>query len=131
MLKKSLLFLLLFALSFLFIDFVNAAPTKAVWDTSIMESLIDSSKNTVINNNSNDGLTVLQSISVWIKNSLTGFVLMISVWAFLFVWIRLAVARWNPEEFKKAMSQFVYAIVWIFLVSIAWASVTLVAWLNL
>jgi hypothetical protein len=41
------------------------------------------------------------------------------------------VARWNPEEFKKAITYLVYAIVWLILVSWAWLIVSLVSSLNL
>jgi hypothetical protein len=57
--------------------------------------------------------------------------MLIALGVFLFIGIRLSVARWNPEEFKKAMMQFVYAVVWIFIVFVAWAAVKLVAGLNI
>ena len=75
--------------------------------------------------------TILSNLTVWLKDSLTWLMQLIAVWAFLFVWIRLAMARWNPEEFKKALQHMIYVIVWIFIVSIAWAAVVLVAGINL
>jgi hypothetical protein len=37
--------------------------------------------------------------------------MLIALGVFLFIGIRLAVARGNPEEFKKALIHFVYAVV--------------------
>lgn len=129
---KKWLFLLLFLFSFLFIDFFSIASAE-LWNTTIKYSLIWDPKNDIINSNidSDDWLTMLTSIFVWIKDSLTGLLVLIAIWAFLFIWIRLALAKWNPEEFKKGMMQLVYAIIWIFIVSIAWAAVKLVAWLTI
>ena len=75
--------------------------------------------------------SVLSGLTVWFKDSLTGLVQILAVWAFLFVWIRLAMARWNPEEFKKALMHMIYVILWIFIITIAWAAVVLVAWINI
>jgi len=44
---------------------------------------------------------------------------------------KLITARGNPEEFKKALNTFIYAVVGIFIVSFAFAAVRLVAGLNL
>jgi hypothetical protein len=104
------------------------------WDQSLMKSLLSYNEDTSIikvDTKDKGGLTILSSISVWIKNSISSLVMLISVWALLYVWIRLGMARWNPEEFKKAFTQLVYIIVGIFIISIAWAAVTLVAGLNL
>jgi hypothetical protein len=57
--------------------------------------------------------------------------LLVAIWVFLFIWIRIATARWNPDEFKKSITQLIYAIIWIFIVGLAWGLVTLVSWLNL
>jgi hypothetical protein len=50
---------------------------------------------------------------------------------FIFIWGKLIIARWNPEEFKKALVSFVYAIVGIFVVSIAWAVVRLITGIEI
>jgi hypothetical protein len=39
-------------------------------------------------------------------------------------------ARWNPEEFKKALMSFVYAVIGIFIVAVSRAVVKLVSSLN-
>lgn len=105
------------------------------WNTDTMNALLWITDNKVLNwtdANSKDGwFTVLSKFTVWFKNTLTWLVQLIAVWALLFVWIRLAFARWNPEEFKKALVHMVYVIVWIFVIAVSWAAVVLVAWINI
>jgi len=105
------------------------------WNTDTMKALLWITNNDVLDwtdVNSNDGwFTVLSKFTVWLKHNLTLLVQLISVWALLFVWIRLAFARWNPEEFKKALVHMVYVIVWIFIIAVSWALVVLVAWINI
>jgi len=36
---------------------------------------------------------------------------LLAIGMFLFIGGRLVVARWNPEEFKKALQSFIYAAV--------------------
>lgn len=104
-----------------------------LWDSSIKDSLIWISDSNVTWDYVEDDnwFFQLSLLLWWIKNWLTNIIILIAVWVFLFIGARLAIARWNPEEFKKAMMQMVYAIVWIFIVSIAWALVALVAGINL
>lgn len=104
-----------------------------LWDSSIKDSLIWISDSNVTWDYVEDDnwFFQLSLLLWWIKNWLTNIIILIAVWVFLFIGSRLAIARWNPEEFKKAMMQMVYAIVWIFIVSIAWALVALVAGINL
>lgn len=105
----------------------------ALWDPSIKDSLIWVSDSDVTWGyvEDDDWFYQLSWILSIFKDWLTSLIILIAVAVFLFIGARLAIARWNPEEFKKAMTQMVYAIVWIFIVSIAWALVTLVAGINL
>ena len=73
----------------------------------------------------------LFSIFVWIRNSMEILLPIVAVGVFLLVGIRIAIAKWNPEEFKKAWMQMIYAVVGIFVVWFAWAAVKLVAGLNI
>lgn len=73
----------------------------------------------------------IDSISKWVVDSIDFLLPITAVGVFLFVGIRLAIAQWNPEEFKKSWMQFMYAVIWIFIVSFAWAAVKLVWGLNL
>lgn len=126
---KKIIFLYSFLVNIFFISIANAA-TREVWNGTIRDVLLWITDNDVLPSDW-DWLSMLDNIFIWIKDSLTWLIVLIAVWAFLFIWIRLAMARWNPEEFKKAINQLIYAIVWIFIVAFAWAAVTLVAWLNL
>lgn len=67
----------------------------------------------------------------WVRDSIDTLLPITAIGVFLFVGIRLGLARWNPEEFKKSWMQFIYAIVGIFVVSFAWAAVKLVAGINI
>lgn len=127
MYKKLLLFM--FFISNVFFTFIANAATRQVWNTEIKNALLQITENDVIATESS-GLWMLDTILFWVKDSLTWLLMIIAIWAFLFVWVRLALARWKPEEFKKAVTQMVYAIIWIFVVWFAWAAVTLVAGLN-
>ena len=105
--------------------------TRPLWNSAIKEWLKTISEDNVLDDNSDNGLTLLWNIFVWIKDSISSLVLLVAVAVFLYIWAKLAMARWNPEEFKKAMLQLIYAVVWIFIVGLAWAMVILVAWINL
>ena len=112
-----------------FVTLVDAA-SRQVWNPTIKNVLLWITENEILPEEDN-GLTLLDTIFVWVKDSLTWLLLLAAVWVFLFIWIKIATARWKPDEFKKAISQLTYAIVWIFIVGFAWALVTLVSWLNL
>jgi len=71
------------------------------------------------------------SLFTYIKDSIFWLLALIAIAVFLFIWARLVIARWNPEEFKKALMQFIYAIVWLFIVAFAWAAVKIISNLNL
>lgn len=105
---------------------------RKVWNKTIMESLFSiTDKNSIVENDSKNGLWVLANIFIWIKNTLTALISVVAVWVFLYIWAKLSLARWNPEEFSKAMSHLTYAIIWIAIASIAWAAVKLISWLNI
>lgn len=84
----------------------------------------------IISSDNSDWFNLLDNIFKYIKDSIFWFLAVIAIWAFLYVWAKLVVARWNPEEFKKAILSFVYIVVWLFIISVAWAVVKLVSWLN-
>ncbi|MDP2090008.1 MAG: hypothetical protein Q8K30_00290 [Candidatus Gracilibacteria bacterium] len=126
---KKIIFLYSFLVNIFFISIANAA-TREVGNGTIRDVLLGITDNDVLPSDG-DGLSMLDNIFIWIKDSLTGLIVLIAVGAFLFIGIRLAMARGNPEEFKKAINQLIYAIVGIFIVAFAWAAVTLVAGLNL
>ena len=72
----------------------------------------------------------LNGIFKFFRESIFNLLALITIGVFLYIWARLVVARWNPEELKKTWTSFIYAIVGIVLVSLSWAIVKLVAWLD-
>ncbi|PID86458.1 hypothetical protein CSB08_00560 [Candidatus Gracilibacteria bacterium] len=68
---------------------------------------------------------LLNNLLKYIKNSLSYLLAVISIGVFLFIGGRLVVARGNPEEFKKALTHFIYAIVGIFVITASWLIVKL------
>ncbi len=126
--KKIILVTLLLILNIVFLD-----TSFWAWDkNAIQEALIWTSETDALEWS---GWTeiwtdLLASLLKWVKDSLQSLILVVAIWVFLYIWARLAFARWNQEEYKKAMLHLVYAIIWIFVVAIAWAAVTMVAWIN-
>lgn len=72
----------------------------------------------------------LDSVAAYIKNTIFWIFYTIAVWVFIYLWTKLLVARWNQEEFKKALVWFIYAAVWIAIVPLAWALVKLVSGID-
>lgn len=126
-------------LKFLFISIfsnlllVNLAfwATREARNKEIRDGMLFLSNDTIVESTDKDGFNVLSEIFIWAKDSMTGIIVLIAIWVFLFIWARVAMSRWNPEEFKKGVMQLIYAAVWIFVVSAAWALVTLVAWIKI
>lgn len=69
-------------------------------------------------------------VLTYVKDTIFSLLALISIWVFLYVGFRLLMARWNPEEFKKSLQHFVYAIVGIALVSMAYVLVVFVSGLK-
>lgn len=78
-----------------------------------------------------DTTNVLDAVLAYVRDSIFGLMWMIAIGVFLYIWFKLVVARWNPEEFKKALNTLIYAVIGIFVVSFAFAAVRLVAGLNI
>ncbi len=107
--------------------------TREVWSNTIVDWITwwIAWETVIANVSGTDWISILWSIFKWFKWELFSVVMIIALWAFVFIGIRLASARWNPEEFKKAMLHFVYSIVWIFFIFMAWWLVKLVSSLSL
>jgi uncharacterized membrane protein YqgA involved in biofilm formation len=76
------------------------------------------------------GTSLLDAILAYIRDSLFGLMALVAIGVFLWIGGRFLVARGNPEEFKKAWLQFLYAVIGIFIVAFAWAAIRLVVGLN-
>lgn len=55
----------------------------------------------------------------------------VAVWVFIYLWFKLISSRWNEEEFKKALMWFVYAVVWLALIPMAYLLIKLITSLEI
>lgn len=73
---------------------------------------------------------VLNQIFVYVKNFMFAILWLIAIWVFLYFWFKLISSRGNEEEFKKALMWFVYAIIWLAIIPLAWWVVRLIVSLD-
>lgn len=73
---------------------------------------------------------VLFPILTEFKSIIFSFLALIAVAVFIYLWFNLATAQWKPDEFKKAMMGFVYAVIWLAIIPLAWALVKLISSLQ-
>lgn len=119
----------LFLLTYSCILWAGFSADKAAIKNALLNDN-QTSGTTAVFTESDDGLSGFNRVLEFITQSLSTFLFVIAVGMFLFIGIRLVAARWNPEEFSKAIKSFIYAIVGIFIVSAAWAIVRIVAWFS-
>ncbi len=74
---------------------------------------------------------LLDVILEFIKDSIFNLMALLAIGMFIYIWWRLLMARWNPEELKKAFNSFIYAAIGIFAVAAAWALVRFIAGINI
>ena len=98
--------------------------------TSIEDNIIPDTPENTATSDQPEWKEFLFSIFEYIKDSIFWLLALTAISVFLFIWAKLVIARWNPEEFKKALMQFIYAIVWLAIVALSWAAVKLVSSLN-
>lgn len=79
---------------------------------------------------SGDNTQGLDQVFIYVKDFIFNILWIIWVWVFLYFWFKIISARWNPEEFKKTLMWFVYAIVWLAIIPFAYGLVKLVSSLN-
>lgn len=103
----------------------------ALWDTTIKDWLIWATNSNVGSVTWSTPSSILWWLFSWFKTEIFSLVMVLAIWVFIFIGIRFASARWNPEEFKKAWMQLVYAILWIFFIFMAWWLVKIVASLRI
>lgn len=124
---KKILFYIITYIWFLQTDIVNAKGYK----NDLLPSSGDNTSSVSLLVDGENADAQIDNFLAWIRDSIDLLLPITAIGVFLFVGIRLGIARWNPEEFKKAWMQFIYAIVGIFVVSFAWAAVKLVAGINI
>ncbi len=77
-----------------------------------------------------DWTYALNQVFIYIKNFLFSILWLVAVWVFLYFWFKLITAKWNEEDFKKALMWFVYAIIWLAIIPLAWWAVKIIASLK-
>jgi len=84
-----------------------------------------------INNISTDKEIIdIIDIFTFAKESIFWLLALIAITVFIVLWTKLIMAKWNAEELKKVLMQFVYSVIWLSIVAISWAAVKLVSSLN-
>ena len=77
-----------------------------------------------------DWKSALTDVFVYIKDSVFSLLALIVIGTFLYIGYKIIMARWKPEEFKKAMLSLVYVVIWLVIVSLAWVIVKFIVGLN-
>lgn len=70
-------------------------------------------------------------IATYITDTLFWILTVVWIWVFLVLGARLVMARGNPEEFKKNFMWMVYGLIWIAIMTIAYAVVTFVTRISI
>lgn len=117
--KKIIVFLFLLIWLITFWDICN-------WE-NIKKLMLPEWSQEVITQTDIDWGSVIKDILLYVKETLSTLVIIFAIWAFMYVWFKLISARWNAEEFKKAMQSFIYTIVGIVLAGMAYAIVALIS----
>ena len=76
-------------------------------------------------------LPMLSGFLNWFKTELLSIVEVVVIWVLIWIGFKVVMARWNPEEFKKAWIWLIYVILWVFFIFAAWWIVRLVSTLSL
>ncbi len=100
-----------------------------VFAIGLQDKILPSSTNSSVQTSVQ--VTTVNQLFIFAKTSIFALLWLVVVAVFIFIGARLVIARWNPEEFKKVLLQFVYAVVWLFVVSIAYLAVQLVSSLSI
>lgn len=122
------IFLSILLLSSILLSSINYAN-----DTNVENLMLphDNTNNIIPTTTDTDSWkNIINDILKYIKNTLNWFIIVVSLWVFLYIWFRLLTIRWNQEEFKKTIQIFIYSIIWIILISLSWALVWLVSSIN-
>lgn len=72
----------------------------------------------------------ITQVLVYIKDFLFSILWLVAIWVFLYFWFKLIIARWNEEDFKKALMWFLYAVIWLAIIPLAWWAVKIISTLK-
>lgn len=109
---------------FIFLSLFYSLHTFA----SLEESMLPDAKSIM---DDEEGLWMIDVLLNFVRNSVFWLLALIAIAMFIFVGAKLITARWDQEQFKKAMMMFLYTIIWLFIVAASWVAVQLIAWLDI
>lgn len=87
-------------------------------------------KSTVLKNSWKWWFDPFDSVISYFKDFLFQIIWLIVIWVFIYFWYKLVSANWNSEELKKTITGFVYVIIWLAVISLAFVAVRLVSSLT-
>lgn len=117
--------------TFFFWFFLTMQMTFARQVTDLEKAIIPTSSTDSVLGGNTWADDILDNVLAYVRDSIFGLLALIAIGVFLYIGFKLITARWNPEEFKKALNTLIYAVIGLFVVSFAFAAVRLVAGLNI
>lgn len=75
--------------------------------------------------------TSVDGVLKWVVDTLFWILVVVAIWAILYLWIRLVLARWNQEELTKVTKNFIYIVLGLALISWAYAIITFVTKISI
>jgi len=75
--------------------------------------------------------TSIDWVLMYIRDLIFWVLATITIWVLLFLWIKMLMAQWKEEEFKKATQWFVSVVIWLALIWLAYALVKIVSSISL
>lgn len=105
--------------------YISLFVSKANW--SFWQTDVDPGNDTI---SDQYWYTWLETIFKFFRDSIFSLILITCLWMFVYIWAKLFMARWNAEEFKKAILGFVYVVIWIAVIAFAWALIKFSSWMD-
>lgn len=106
-------------------DYIQIWWSSSSWG-SYKDNLVPDEAKSILTDNVTDKNAV-SSLSQWIISTLFGVLAVAAIAVFIYLGVRLIMARGNEEEFSKVLKSFLFAILGLFVISAAYAIVTLVS----
>lgn len=122
---KKILYIMIYIFTLLSTKISFAASTI------IKDKLINDTSSNIWNVSWTTTSSILWWLFVWFKTEIFSVIMVMTIAVFIYIGIKFATSRWNPEEFKKAWLHLIYAVIWIFFVFMAWWLVKIVSSLSL
>ena len=123
MVQKILYFLLVITLSL--------KTSFALTSEELKQALIPDNDSAISATSASADQNLIDRILGFIRDGIFELLFIFALFIFLYIAMKLIIARGNPEEFKKALQSFIYAAVGLFIIAFAWALVRLVAGINI